>query len=227
MGKRGLIASCLLSLSWRPCHAILPTSGLRVSISTASVTGLDCRMRDFKMEYAKTMGQSYRQMSAMTFTRNPDPRVFLMGLGGMIVMVPLAVLSVPADLVAAPFRQECAFEFKVGGALVGWAGQPAGQGELSAVGRSLVWPGVEGVSEPVYRMSRSTTNTDADGKFEIALSVWIGRTRTLELRWAVNSLPSGAMSLRKNGGVFILEEPEPAFGSGVETIEPIIIKPGK
>ena len=56
-------------------------------------------------------------------------------------MAPLAVLAVPADLLAAPWRRECDFDLQVEGRLAGWAGSAAAGGErLSVQGRGLVEP---------------------------------------------------------------------------------------
>lgn len=202
-----------------------PSSGIRVEVSTAGVTGLDCRRRGFQMEYTKGMGRSYKQMAGMTFTRDPDPRHLGMGLGAMIVMAPLTVLAVPADLVAALFRRECVFEFRAQGKLVGWAGKGAGSSTLALEAKSLVSPGKEDVVEPVYEAARASTATDAQGRFDITVPARILRGRKLELGWLVNGLPSGTMTLRKGLGSFVLSEPEFEFGGPAEPMEPIVIRP--
>jgi len=222
---RFFIAAAGVLGSWQPCHGILPTSDIRVKVSSASVTGLACRRRNFEMEYAKDVGRRYRHIARMTFTRNPDPRVVAMGLLAMVMMAPVAVLAVPADLAAATFRQECDFNFQARGTLLGWAGATAGQAQLAARGMILVSPGIEDVSQPVYTLSRASATADAQGHFSISVPGRVGRSRDFELQWLVNALPSGTMSLRKRGGTFILSEPEQEFGSAIEDTPPIAIQP--
>ncbi|MBI4676573.1 MAG: hypothetical protein HY748_03220 [Elusimicrobia bacterium] len=221
--KLSLAAGLLLS-SYGHCHG-QASSGIRVEVSSAAVSGVDCRMRDFQMEYTKAMGLSYRQMAGMTFTKDPDPRDVAMGLAAMIAMAPLTVLAVPADLLSAPFRRECDFGFRAQGRLIGWAGTPTGSVELAIEGRSLVSPGQEGAAEPAYHITRSSAAADAEGRFDISVPGRVGRGRGFEVHWLVGNRPSGAMSLRKRGRSFVLSEPEPEFGTGLETIEPIVIRP--
>ncbi|MBI5881883.1 MAG: hypothetical protein HZB91_02085 [Elusimicrobia bacterium] len=202
-----------------------PSSGIRVEISSAAVTGVDCRMRDFKMEYTKGMGRSYRHMAGMTFTSDPDPRHLATGIGAMIAMVPLTVLAVPADVLSAPLRRECDFRFRAQGQLKGWAGTPARSAELAIEGRALVSPGEEDVSEPVYDIIRSSAVADTEGRFDISVPGRIRLGRDFEVHWFVAGRPSGSMTLRKRFNTFVLSEPESEFGTGIETIEPIVIHP--
>ena len=219
------IAAALLLSSCGICRGVEPTSGVRVEVASAGVTGLDCRRRDFQMEYTKGVGRRFRQMASWTFTRDPDPRDFAIGVAALIIMAPLAMLAVPADLLAAPFRRECGFEFHAQGRIVGWAGAAAGPADLVIDGRSLVSPGLEEVEAPVYVLTRSSAAADAQGRFEISVPGRVGRGRDFEVHWLVDKLPAGTMYLRKRGRSFVLSEPESEFGSGMETIEPIVIRP--
>ncbi|MBI5624097.1 MAG: hypothetical protein HY924_09980 [Elusimicrobia bacterium] len=171
------------------------------------------------------MGRSYKQMSRMTFNADPDPRYIGLGLAAMVIMAPLTVLAVPADLAATPFRRQCGFEFHAEGKLKGWAGAPAGGKELEVQLKSLVGPGVENVKEPSYIITRSSTTSDEHGRFELKVAGHLPRAAKIEVHWLVDGLPSGLMYLRKRGGKFVLSEDEPEFGTGLETIEPIVIKP--
>ena len=225
MDMRFRLAAALLCCLCRPCRALGPTSDLRVALSSAQVTELSCRRRDFKMEYTKEVGSTYRNMARWTFVKDPDPRTIVLGLVAMALTTPIMVLAVPADLVAIPFRHECQFEFQAQGGLYGWAGQAAGRSEIIGEGGNLLSPGVEGESRPEYFVSRSSTTSDEHGRFSIALKGRVGRSPEFNLRWLVNSLPSGLMSLRKEGGDFVLSEPEPEFGSSVDIAEPIVIRP--
>jgi len=221
------LAAALLLGSGRAGAQILPISNYQVAVASASVTGLTCRRREFQMEYTKFVGRQYRYMAGGIFNSNPDPRIFAIGLFGMILMVPVAVLAVPGDLLAAPWRRECDFELRTQGKLVGWAGLKASEAAIAAEGRSLVTPGSEDVAEPVYRLSRSSTTTDAQGRFSLAVPGRVGRSSTFLLGWTVDSRPSGVMSLEQRGSIFILSEPEPEFGSSLDAFSPIEIKPEK
>ena len=222
----GLLLAALVAVG-RPGWALEPTSNVRVEISSASVTGLDCRRRPFQMEWTQGIGQRYRRMAGETFTRNPDPRYLVMGLFGMIIMAPLAVLAVPADLAAVLLRRQCEFDLRLQGRLTGWAGGAVGGERLVLEGRALVEPGLEDFSEPRYLLSRSTGTADAEGRFVLSLPGRVGRSPAFEMRWLVEDRESGLMSLRKHGGRFSLSEPEPEFGAEEQTMQPIEIRPSR
>ena len=225
MNLRLAIAAALLLGPCRPCRALQPTSDVRVTVTNARVTGLSCRRRAFKMEYTKDVALAYRHLARWTFVSDPDPRTVALGLLAMILTTPVMALAVPSDLVAGAFRRECRFEFQAQGALLGWAGRTAGRSEIVGQGANIISPGVEGESRPDYFVSRSSTTSDEQGRFSIALEGRVGRSPEFELRWLVDSLGSGLMSLRKEGGVFVLSEPEAEFGSSVQTSEAIVIRP--
>ena len=221
-----LLFAALVAAS-RPGQAVEPTSNVRVEISSAGVTGLDCRRRPFRMEWTRDIGQRYRQMARETFTRNPDPRVLALGFAGMILMAPIAVLAVPADLAAAPLRRQCDFELRVGGRLSGWADSAVGGERLVLEGDSMLASGFEGISAPRYRVTRTTGTADAEGRFALSVEGRVGRSSAFELRWLVDERPSGTMSLCKHWGRFSLSEPEAEFGSGAQTMETIEIRPSR
>lgn len=150
-----------------------------------------------------------------------------MGLFGMILLSPLAVLAVPADLIVAPLRRECDFDLLVQGRLAGWAGSAVGGERLVLEGRSLLEPGLEEFSAPRYLLTRSSATADAGGRFALFLAGRVGSSPAFELHWLVDDRSSGLMSLRKHGGRFSLFEPEPEFGAGEQAMGPIEIRPSR
>lgn len=206
---------------------ILPVSDVRVRIDTASVSGLACSGRPFGMEYTRSVGRSYRYMAQGVFTRDPDPRSVIMGLLAMVVMIPIVVLSVPADLVAAPFRRQCSFDFRAEATLM----RPRGPGEIALPvtleARNLLDPGVEGVAAPTWFVSIASAAADANGRFAIGLPGKVGRSPEFELGWSVKGLRSGGMRLSRSGKDFLLVEPEEdsEIGASFETPPPLVIKP--
>src|SRR3989339_504811 len=111
-----------------PCRAIEPASNFRIEVASAAVTGLECRRRPFRMEWTRGVGQRYSRTAAEGFARSPDLRTVSLGICAMVLMAPLAVLAVPADLLAAPWRRECDFDLQVEGRLAGWGGGAAAGG---------------------------------------------------------------------------------------------------
>ncbi|MBI5241360.1 MAG: hypothetical protein HY926_12880 [Elusimicrobia bacterium] len=223
MRNAGWLLAALLAAG--PARAIEPTSNTRVVVSTAAVTGLECRRRPFRMEWTRDIGLRYRKAAAESFSRDPDLRTVTFGLAAMILMAPLAVLAAPADLVAAPWRRVCEFDVYLEGGLAGWAGSGVGGERLSLQGRSLVEPGVPEYLAPRYLVSGSTATADDAGRFALSLPGRVGRNPVLELGWLVDGRPSGVMTLRKSGGRFVLSEPEPEFGAGEQTMAPLEINP--
>ncbi|MFA6316257.1 MAG: hypothetical protein WC943_02475 [Elusimicrobiota bacterium] len=218
--------SAILFLLWsRGLAHGQATSAYRVVVSSAQVTGLDCRGRKLAMEHTKGMSRSYKTMSANTFVRDPDPRYFAMGLASMVAMVPLTVLAVPADLLSAPFRRECSFEFSASGRLAGWAGRPAGGVEVILESHAAASSDAEEGRTAGFVVSRATTTTDAQGGFELSIPGRVGRGGAMGLQWLASGLPSGRMTLRKRFGSLILSEPESEFGASLETMEPLVIRP--
>ncbi|MCX5795236.1 MAG: hypothetical protein NTY77_07075 [Elusimicrobia bacterium] len=222
----GLAAALLLGT---PLHGetLLPTSNVRVQVSSAGVTGLDCRRRAFRMEFSRDIGLRYRSVAGQMFNRNVDPYTLVRGFFALILMAPLAVLAPPADLVAAPWRRECGFDLWVQGRLRGWAGSSVADAPLGAEGASMAEAGVEDIVAPRYVLTRATATADGEGRFAVSLPGRVGPSPQFELRWLVDSLPSGKMSLRKRGSRFILSEPEPEFGSSADTMAPLEIQPGR
>jgi len=206
---------------------ILPVSDVRVHIDTASVTGLSCSGRPFGMEYTRSVGRSYRYMAQGVFTRDPDPRSIIMGLVAMVVMLPIVVLSVPADLVAAPFRRQCSFDFRAEATLTRPRGPEDVELPVTLEARNLLDPGVEGVAAPTWFVSIASAAADAGGRFTLGLPGKVGRSKELELGWSVKGLRSGGMRLSRSGKDFLLTEPEEdsEIGASFETPPPLVIHP--
>jgi hypothetical protein len=226
MRKTGWILAALAAAAC-PCRAIEPTSNVRVEVDSAAVTGLECRRRPFRMEWTRSVGLRYSKAAAESFRRDPDLRTVSLGLFAMVLMTPMAVLAVPADLAAAPWRRECDFDLRVDGCLAGWAGSPVGGERLAVQGRGLVDPGLDEYLAPRYLVNSSTAAADEAGRFVVSLPGRVGRSPAFELRWFVEGRPSGLMTLRKSGGRFRLSEPEPEFGASDMTMSPIDIRPAR
>ena len=227
--KSGGLAAVLLLGLCRPGRGQMPSSNLRVTISTAAVTGLACRRRAFALEFTTAVRLNYKKVDSDVFTSDPDPQMLALGIPVLALLVPAFLLAPPADLAAAPWRKECDFTLTARGALVGWAGVTAGPERVSLAGRNILSPGIEGIAPPVYDLRLASATADGQGRFSIFLTGHVGRSADLELAWKVNALPSGAMVLRKRGGRFTLFEPaQPEFGAAADTGEesaPIQIRP--
>jgi hypothetical protein len=193
---------------------IAPTSSVHVRIDEARVKDLDCRGRGFKFEMTKHSARHFPYMAKATF-RDTDPRSILVGVFSMILLVPVTVVSVPADLVAIPFRRECDFTLEVDGTLQEWAGRTVPNKPVSLKGRNLIGKGVQGVAPPRVFESKAASTSDANGRFSIALDGHVGGDKTLSVRWGVDSREANSMALTKSGGSFIFSEEDPGFGTGV------------
>ncbi len=227
--KSGGLAAVLLLGLCRPGQGQLPSSDLRVTVSTAAVTGLACRKRAFALEMTTAVRLNFKKVVSEVFTSDPDPQMLVLGLPVLALLVPAFLLAPPADLAAAPWRKECDFTLTARGALMGWAGVAAGPEQVSLAGRNLLSPGMEGIAPPVYDLRLASATADGQGRFSIFLPGHVGRSADLELSWKVNALPSGAMVLRKRGGHFTLFEPaQPEFGAAPDSGEesaPLLIHP--
>ena len=202
-------------------------SGVHVSVATAAVQGLDCARRPFAWENTKTVARRYKVVGGQMITEGLDPRPIVMGVFASVLMAPVMVAAVPVDLLAGPFRKTCDFTLRLEGTLDEWAGQKRRDTDYVLEGASLVEPEVENVSKAQWDLFRTTGTSDASGRFAASLPARVGRTKELGLRWRVNDQPAGQMLLQKNGGSFVLSEPDPGFGVGSAEMEPILIAPEK
>lgn len=222
---RALLLAALLA---GPASAqVEAPSGVHVAVATAAVQGLDCERRPFAWENTKTVAQRYKVVGRQMITEGLDPRPIVMGVFASVLMAPVMVAAVPADLLTGPFRKTCALTLRLEGTLDEWAGQKRRDTDYVLEGASLVEPEVEGVSKARWDFFRSTGASDGAGRFAVALPARVGRTKELGLRWRVNDQPAGQMVLQKNGGNFVLSEPDPGFGVGSAEMEPILIVPEK
>ncbi|MBI3547628.1 MAG: hypothetical protein HY078_01110 [Elusimicrobia bacterium] len=227
---RLLAALLLAAAAVRPAGAqtdVMPISDVQVRVSSASVKELDCHMRPFSMEYTRGVGRSYRKISREMIVEGYDPRPIAVGVFAMIVMVPFAILSPLGDLVVAPMRRECDFVVEVQGGLSRWAGQPPESARVAVQTRNVLDPGVQGVAPPVFFSRDLAAAADGNGRFSLSIPGHVGSDANYEMHWAVNGLESGAVVLTKAGGRFVLAEPEAAFGSPVQTLDPIEIIPAR
>ena len=107
VGVQALLALALFAA--RPAAAqVEPTSSIRVVVSSAQVLGLDCSRRPFAWENTKATGRWYRYMAGNAITEGLDPRPMLMAAFSAVILTPVYIASIPADLLGAPFRKACA-----------------------------------------------------------------------------------------------------------------------
>lgn len=200
-------------------------SGVHVNVSTAAVSGLACNRRPFAWENTRSVAQRYKNVGGQMVTEGLDPRPIAMGLFASVLMAPVMVAAVPADLLSGPFRKTCAFTLLLEGTLDEWAGQKRADAPYALEGASLLEPEVENVSKAKWDLFRATGTSDGTGRFAVSLPARIGRTKELGLRWRIDERPGGQLLLRKNGGTFVLSEPDPGFGVGAAEMRSIIIEP--
>lgn len=200
-------------------------SGVHVNVATATITGFECVRRPYAWENTRSVAQHYKNVGGQMVTEGWDPRPIAMGVFASVVMAPVMLAAVPADLLSGPFRKTCSFTLVLSGSLNEWAGQKRANTPLGLEGASLLEPEVENVSKAKWDMFKTETTSDAQGAFSLALPARIGRTKELGLRWRVNEQPGGQLLLQKKGRNFILSEPDPGFGVGAAEMEPILIEP--
>ena len=220
----------LLLAAWLAAPAaadIEAPSSVHVSVSSASVTDFECRRRPFKWENTGSVARHYKSVGGQMVTEGWDPRPIVMGVFASVLMAPVMVAAVPADLMAAPFRKSCALTLTLTGTLNEWAGQKRVDTPFVLEGASLLEPEVDEVTKAKWDVFRAEGRSDGNGAFTAKLDARLGRTHEVGLRWRVNDQPAGQMLLTKKGSTFILSEPDPGFGVGVAENEPIVIEPVK
>lgn len=226
IGVQALLAFALLAA--RPAAAqVEPASSIRVAVSSAQVLGLDCSRRPFAWENTKATGRWYRYMAGNAITEGLDPRPMLMAAVSAVILTPVYIASVPADLLGAPFRKDCAFTLRLDGKLTQWAGMSTGALPLEAEASNLLSPEVPGVRKAEWTVHRASTTSAADGAFSISIPGSMSRMPSLAVSWRVNGQPGGQMLLEKKGKRFLLSESDPGFGVGAEEMEPMPIVPAK
>lgn len=218
-----LLAAALMP---RPASAAeLPPSGIRVVVSSAAVTQYECRRRAFAWEDTQGVGSWMRSATRGMRAGGDLPSVIQGGLATLI-MAPMYVLAVPADLVSAPFRRTCTFQVELAGKLSEWAGMaPTGAVSLEAEGMNLLADEVPGVRKPKWAVSKASTTTDAQGVYALSLPGQVGAVSSLAIAWRIKGEPGGQLLLEKKGGVFVLSEPDPGFGVGASDMEDMTIEP--
>lgn len=220
------ILFALAFLLARPAAAqVEPTTSIRVIVSSAQVLNLDCSRRPFAWENTKSTGRWYRYLAGQSITEGLDPRPLLMAALTAVILTPVYIASVPADLLGAPFRKNCSFTLRLDGKLAEWAGMSPGALPLEAEASNLLSPEVPGVKKPEWTVHKASAMASADGLFTIAIPGSIARMSTLAVSWRVNGQPGGQLLLEKKGKRFMLSEPDPGFGVGATEMEPILIDP--
>lgn len=206
---------------------ITPTSSIRVAINDARVTDLACSRRSAKFEATGHTARHFPYMYRNTFGGEMDPRQLAVGIFATLLLVPVTVAAVPLDLLAMPFRRECDFTLTVDGKLEEWAGRAMPHLAVGLEGRNLLSKGVEGIRAPQVFRAEAQATADADARFSISIKGHVGGSKEFVVVFSVAGRPANSLTLRKSGGVFLLEEQDPGFGTGVHENETREIRPGK
>lgn len=223
--RAALLALCAALAAAPAAAQVEPPSSIRVLVSSARVTGLDCSRRPFNWEMTRATGRWYRYMGGNMITEGLDPRPILMGIVSAVMLTPVFIAAVPTDLVAAPFRKTCSFTLALDGKLSEWAGRSAGALALDAEAVNLLETEVPQVKKAEWAVFKASTTSDAAGLYHLEMPGHVGKSSSLILAWRVKGQPAGQMLLVKKGKTFVLSEPDPGFGVGAEEMEPMLIVP--
>ncbi|MBI2363155.1 MAG: hypothetical protein HYV15_07210, partial [Elusimicrobia bacterium] len=215
MRDRAVLLTLCAALAAAPAAAqIEPPSSIRVVVSSAQVAGLDCPRRPFAWEMTRGTGRWYRYMAGSMITEGLDPRPILMGIVSAVMLTPVFIAAVPADLVSAPFRKSCSFTLKLDGRLAEWAGRSAGALPFEAEAVNLLETEVPEVKKAEWAVFKASTASDAAGLYHLEIAGHVGKSPSLNIAWRVKGQPAGQMLLVKKGKAFVLSEPDPGFGVG-------------
>ncbi|MFH2203359.1 MAG: hypothetical protein ABIJ96_09615 [Elusimicrobiota bacterium] len=227
--RNGLLrAAAAVLLAAHPVAAeILPPSSAHVRIEKAEIEELDCSRRPFQMENTKAVSGYFPYMSDQISASGWHPHSIVMGVLGMLLLVPMTVIAAPTDLIAGPFRRRCTFKLKLTGAVVEWAGKPVSGAAVGFTASNLLRQGIQGRSRPTYVVFDAAAVTAADGKFEIATGCSVGRDKALVMFWQIKDRKAGQMRLEKKGGSFLLSQPDAGFGVGSYEMQDLNILPKK
>lgn len=223
--RAALTALCVLLAAGPAAAQVEPPSSIRVVVSSAQVTDLDCQRRPFNWEMTRATGRWYRYMAGSMITEGLDPRPIAMGIVSAVMLTPVFIAAVPGDLLAAPFRKSCTFTLTLDGKLSEWAGRSAGAAAFEAEAVNLLETEVPQVKKAEWAVFKASTTSDAAGLYHLEIQGQVGKSASLNIAWRVKDQPAGQMLLVKRGKAFVLSEPDPGFGVGAEEMEPLLIAP--
>lgn len=117
------------------------------------------------------------------------------GLLGLVLTVPMLLLSPPADLVAAPFRKRRFVRWEIDSRVIDEVGGPVGEAPILAQSVGLRQTIEDRKSYELYRSS-SVARTDPDGRFTVSGTGYFGPNRDILVRVSVGEPPRPVSTLR-------------------------------
>ncbi|MDE2292240.1 MAG: hypothetical protein KGL53_09170, partial [Elusimicrobia bacterium] len=157
-----MLQALLLAAALAPSPAaaqIEAPSGIRVVVSSAEVTALSCKRRPFSWEDTSVVRDSARGATG-GFMHPTDLSSVVESLAATVIMAPMMAVSVPADLVAGPFRRACTFDVTLHGSLKEWAGSTVPGAALELQAMNLLSPEVPNVRAPKWAEEKVKTVSD-------------------------------------------------------------------
>ena len=218
----------VLSLLTAPARAdIMPPASARIDVQKAEIRDLACSRRRFKLENTRSSARWFPYMGKQVSSSGWHPHSILLGMLGTVMLLPITVLAVPTDLVAAPFRKECSFSLALTASPVEWAGRGLPDIPVVLLSQNTLETGVPDVFTPRFFTSDASAVSGEKGLFDIDIRGYVGRDKRLGLLWKVKGHPGGTMRLTRDGNEFVLTEVDPGFGVGAQEMAPMRISPGK
>ncbi|PCI37126.1 MAG: hypothetical protein COB53_07455 [Elusimicrobia bacterium] len=204
---------------------IKPTSSIHVVIREAHVVDLECSRRKSGFETTRHSARHFPYLIHETFGGELDPRQMVTGIFSTMILVPITAVLVPWDLISMPFRRECDFKLTITGQLQEWAGRTSPNKPVGIEGSNLLEPGVEGVAAPQVYNASGNAMSDNQAFFSISIDGHVGKSKEFNIRFLVDGREANSLSLRRTGRLFLLEEQDPGFGTGVHENASREIKP--
>ncbi len=204
MSRRSAIFSAAFLLFCPPIPAAETGSWLKIE-PTGKIR------RPFAWEAVRA-GADMARFSVHTM-KSGGAQGFSMGLAGLALTAPVAVLAVPLDLVASPFRRRHFVRYQLRARIVGETGSPAAGVEIvseTAGFRKTI------DDDPGHRVFRSTAaaTTDADGWFELGGNAFFGPNRDFSVALSLKEPPQplGKLNFERRRGKVGIEGDIPLSG---------------
>lgn len=193
---------------------LLPSAGPASAAETGSWVKIEPTgraRRPFAWEAVRA-GADMARFSVQSMRDGGTPG-FTLGLAGLALTAPVAVFSVPLDLVAGPFRKRHFFRYALRARIVGETGSPlpdaAIVGEALAHRKSLD----DTPRHLVFRNAVAAT-ADGDGWFELSGDAYFGPNRDFTLTLSIKEpvQPLGKLTFERRRGKVGIEGDIPLSG---------------
>lgn len=141
------------------------------------------------------------------------PQGFSLGLAGLALTAPVAVLAVPLDLVAGPFRRRHFVRYQLRARLVGETGSPLPGAEVLAKTAGHRKTIDDSAGQPIFQSTAAATS-DADGWFELSGDAFFGPNREFSLTLSLKEPPQplGKLAFERRRGKVGIEGDIPLSG---------------